>query len=155
MIASVVCPHEEDLAAAERGSTIAFADDSEFKYGRRPSIAEAKLAVGPQGECTTLTGDYAELKGSFNMAGLSLGRAEMSEPLPTAASATHQPVIGDSAGVEPAARETAARAVTLPSMRSPPAPSATRAAPRRCCAGGGTGHGNWRRCTCRRAPPGA
>jgi hypothetical protein len=89
---AVVSPDAPDDEAREMQAARAFIDEWEFTYGRRPSMAEARLAVGRCGESLQLSGTATEIGRVFAAAGLPFATVTAVQALPGPGDVVHQPV---------------------------------------------------------------
>jgi len=96
-------PDDPDGEAAERKTALAWMDDYEFTYGRRPSMEEARLAVRRSPDSpdavqrrlsdgTVLGGTAEEIGQAFRAAGLQFAIVSEMLPLPGPGGVVHQPV---------------------------------------------------------------
>jgi hypothetical protein len=93
MIASVVSPDAPDEAAKELAAAREWSDSHEFTYGRRPSLSEAKMAVGRRTDGVTLGGTAADIGRVFAQAGLPYAILSEVQPLPGPGAVITQPTV--------------------------------------------------------------
>lgn len=81
---AVTEPDAPDEAADEARRAKAWIEDYEYRYpeGRRPSMTQARFAVGRRSDGVTLTGDVRDLAAVFRQAGIRYSVIDTSEPLP-------------------------------------------------------------------------
>jgi hypothetical protein len=93
MVASVVSPDQPDEPARELAAAREFIDDWEYRYGRRPTMAEARLAVGRRTDGAVIRGTAADVGRVFATAGLPFAILSEVQPLPPPGAVIHQPVV--------------------------------------------------------------
>lgn len=81
-LASVVNPDQPDAPARELAEARAFVDDWEYRYNRRPSMAEARMAVGRRSDGVVISGTAEQVGRVFAAAGLTFGITSQVEVLP-------------------------------------------------------------------------
>lgn len=82
MLKAAVDPDGPEDDARELVEARTMIDAHEFTYGRRPSMAEARLAVGRRSDGVVLSGTAEEIGRAFRQAGLPFGILNAVEPLP-------------------------------------------------------------------------
>ena len=89
---AVTSVDDPEADAKEMRAAREFIDDHEYRYGRRLTMTEARLAVRPPGgEGVVLSGTAEEVGLAFRQAGVPYAIVSEMRPLPPPSSVTHQP----------------------------------------------------------------